>query len=143
MTLGASARGANFLNGELDEVQVSSVARSADWLRVGARGQGVNSALVGYGGDESGAGGTSHFGTILRSMTVDGWIVVFLLAIMAGISWAVMVGKGMLIKRVRKDNQEFLRHFQKLKAGNMAAMMVSRMITTQPSTVTLCRIVPK
>lgn len=123
LTLGASARGTNTLTGELDEVQVSNIARSADWLKVQARGQGVNAALIGYGGDQGDAGASSsYFGTILRSVTVDGWIVIILLTIMAGISWAVMIGKGMLIKRVRQDNQEFLRHFQKLTAGNMAAL---------------------
>lgn len=124
LTIGASARGGNNLTGELDEVQVSNVARSADWLKVQARGQGVNAALVSYGGDQGGSGGasSSYFGTILRSVTVDGWVVIVLLTIMAGISWAVMVGKGMLLKRVRTDNQEFLRRFQKITAGDMTVL---------------------
>jgi len=124
LTLGASARGGNQLTGELDEVQVSNVARNADWLKVAARGQGANTAIVGYGGDQGDAGGasSSYFGTILQSVTIDGWVVIIMLAIMAGISWAVMVGKGMLIKRVRKDNKEFLLRFQKLTAGDMSAL---------------------
>lgn len=124
LSIGGTGRGGNGLVGDIDEVEVAGVARSVDWLRVAARGQGVNATVVGYGGDqgESGGGSGSYFGTILRSVTVDGWVVIMLLTVMAGISWAVMVGKGMLIQRVRKDNQEFLRRFQDLTSKNMAVL---------------------
>ena len=51
LTVGASQRNANFLTGELDELQVSNVARSADWLRAAARSQGMVAPLLVYGGD--------------------------------------------------------------------------------------------
>jgi biopolymer transport protein ExbB len=117
LSIGAAASGGNFLTGELDEVQVATMARSADWLRLAARGQGAEAKLVTFGENEGeSGGGTSYFGTILQSVTVDGWVVIFLLAIMAAISWWVMVSKGLVIARIRKDNRAFLEKFRSLSA---------------------------
>jgi biopolymer transport protein ExbB len=115
VVLGAATTGANAFNGELDEVQFSNVARSADWIKAAALGQGPDAKLAVPGEDvQSGSGGTSYFGTILRAVTVDGWVVIVLLAIMAGISWWVMVNKIMVIRVVRQDNLKFVQAFQKL-----------------------------
>ena len=46
-----SAGGARFLNGDVDEVEVSKIARSADWIKAAARSQGMDSNLVLYGAD--------------------------------------------------------------------------------------------
>ncbi|MCI0749544.1 MAG: DUF2341 domain-containing protein [Nevskiales bacterium] len=122
LTLGASAGGSNPLTAEVDEVQVSRVARNADWLRFAVRSQGADGRVVTYGDEASEGGSTSYFGTILRSVTVDGWVVIFLLAIMAAISWAVMVGKAVLLTRVRKDNQAFLHRFKRINATTADAL---------------------
>jgi biopolymer transport protein ExbB len=75
LTIGSSAQQANVLTGELDELQVSNITRSTEWLKVAARSQGMVAPLVVYGGDtqkESG-GSESYFTTTLRNVTVDGW----------------------------------------------------------------------
>lgn len=122
--IGASAGGANGFRGEMDEVHIAAVARSADWLRVAARTQGTGATGLTYGDNvarDSGGGG-SYFGTILRNVTIDGWVVIFLMAIMGVVSWVVMVGKGIVVERTRKDNASFLKQFQNLTAKNAAAL---------------------
>lgn len=114
--LGGSSDDASFF-GEIDEVQISNTARGAAWLRAAVRSQGSESALLVYGGDEqnqNAAGGTSYFSVILQNVTVDGWVVIIILGIMAAVSWVVMMGKALLIQRVRKDDKNFLEQFRAL-----------------------------
>ena len=113
--LGASASGGNFFTGEIDEVQLSNSARSADWIKAEAKGQGTEAKLVVPGEDaQEEAGSTSHFGTILRAVTVDGWVVIALLIVMAGVSWWVMVNKFLTLRVILEDNRKFVQAFQKL-----------------------------
>jgi biopolymer transport protein ExbB len=115
VVLGAAASGANGFNGELDEVEFSNVARSADWIKAVALGQGPDAKLAVPGEDaQAGSGGTSYFGTILRSVTLDGWVVIALLAVMAGVSWWVMINKFLTLRVMLEDNRKFVQAFQKL-----------------------------
>ena len=102
--------------GEMDELEISNIARPADWVKVAALGQGPDSLLLTYGEDETtgGEGGTSYFGTILHSVTLDGWVVIGILMIMAVISWLVMAAKAIVIKKVEKGNISFLEDYKKL-----------------------------
>ena len=115
IVLGASTTGANGFSGELDEAQFSNVTRSADWIKAAALGQGPDAKLVVPGEDVQGeSGGTSYFGTILRAVTVDGWVVIALLAVMAGVSWWVMINKFLTLRVMLEDNRKFAQAFQKL-----------------------------
>jgi biopolymer transport protein ExbB len=119
LILGGSGVGAGF-QGEMDEVQVSNTLRDGAWLLAANRSQGVGSALLVYGGDEKNelaGGGSSYFGIILQNVTLDGWVVIVLLGVMGAISWVVMVGKWLLIGRVRKDDREFLRQYREQRTG--------------------------
>ena len=101
--------------GEMDELELSDIARPADWIKVAASGQGSDALLVGYGQDEGNSGGgTSYFGTILHSVTMDGWVVIGVLIVMAIISWLVMGLKAVVINNVRKGNRAFLHDYNKL-----------------------------
>ncbi len=124
IVVGAAAGGANALDAELDELQIARSVRSADWLRAQARGEGSDAMLLSYGDDEQrgSSESTSYFAIILRNVTVDGWVVIGFLALMAAISWIVMIGKGFVISRVRKDNRSFLEQFKKLGASDPAAL---------------------
>ena len=55
---------------------------------------------------------TGYFAVILRSVTLDGWVVIGILAIMAVISWVVMVEKISLLNRSARGNKLFLKHFR-------------------------------
>ena len=67
-------------------------------------------------------GGQSYFIITLRNVTVDGWVVIGVLAIMSMVSWVIMILKGLLVRRVRKDNAAFLAQFQALGSADPAAL---------------------
>jgi len=59
---------------------------------------------------------------ILQSVTLDGWVVIAFLMVMAAISWMVMVSKTLIINKTYKANQEFLEAFRKLKVSETAKL---------------------
>jgi len=124
LTLGAADGGTNFFKGEIDEVQISNIARTPDWLKAAVHGQGGDAGLMSFGEDEQAqnAAGTSYFMVTLQNVTVDGWAVIGVLVVMGVISWIVMFGKGLVVGRVRKDNRAFLQQFKQLGAGDPHAL---------------------
>lgn len=116
LTIGGSTAGTNYLAGELDELQVSNTARGIEWLRAAARSQGMVAPLVVYGGDaqKEGGGGESYFATTLRNVTIDGWVVIAILAVMFFASLAIMAAKALFLNRVAQGNARFLSEFRKL-----------------------------
>jgi biopolymer transport protein ExbB len=121
-TIGA-ANGARFLTGEIDEVEVSKVARSADWIKASARGQGMDANLVVYGADgqREGGGQTSYFVTIAKNLTIDGWVVIGICMAMLVIALMIMVVKAIFLSRVENANVKFLRDFRRL-SGDATAL---------------------
>ncbi len=121
-TIGA-ANGAEFLTGDMDEVEVSKVARSADWIKTVARNQGMDSNLILFGtdGQREGGGQGSYFVTIAKNLTLDGWVVIGICMAMLAIALVVMVIKAFLLSRVEAANARFLREFQRL-SGDFAAL---------------------
>lgn len=116
IVVGATPVNTRFLRAELDELQISNVARSPDWIKLAAVSQGQDAKFVRLGESEQaqGAGSTSYFTVILQNVTIDGWVVIGILAIMAVVSWLIMLGKSIYIGRVRKDNLGFLKAFKEL-----------------------------
>lgn len=111
--------------GEIDEMELSSVARSADWLRLAAMTQGPDSDKVVQAGEEEDAdegGSASYFGVILKSVTLDGWVVIAVLMVMLGISVLVMASKALLVSKITRANKEFLDAFHDLKAQDTARL---------------------
>jgi len=116
--------GAGF-KGEADELELSGVARSADWLRLAAMTQGPDSDKVVQAGEEEsedGGGDASYFGVILKSVTLDGWVVIAVLMVMLGISVLVMASKALLVSKITRANKEFLEAFHDLKAQDTARL---------------------
>jgi biopolymer transport protein ExbB len=121
LTIGGAAAKSNYLSGELDELEVSDSVRSADWLKSAARSQGMVAPLVVYGGDTQKEGGKeSYFAITLRNVTVDGWVVIGLLAFMFIIAMFIMGAKGLFLARVAAGNKRFLREFHRLSADPAA-----------------------
>jgi biopolymer transport protein ExbB len=123
LTVGGSAADGNYLTGELDELEVANAVRSADWIKAAARSQGMVAPLIVYGGDtqKDGGGGESYFATTLRNVTVDGWVVISLLAFMFVMAVFIMIGKGVFLTRVGRANARFLNQFTEL-ADDPAAL---------------------
>jgi biopolymer transport protein ExbB len=99
--------------GEMDEIRLSKVARSAALLLADVMSQGPDARLVAYGTDEKQAGfGFGYFGIIVKSVTVDAWVVIGILGCMAVISWFVMFTKASYVGAVDKANDAFVKLFR-------------------------------
>ncbi len=105
--------------GEIDEMQMANVARSAEWLKLSASAQGMDSQLLkveaGDGDDEE-SGGPNYIVILVNSLTIDAKVVIGILAVMFGISTWVMIKKAKLVSVTDKDNNLFIARFQ--NAGN-------------------------
>lgn len=96
--------------GEIDELRLAKTARSAGAIKFDAISQGADGArLLSFGPDEEKSSWISgYFAVILGSVTMDGWIVIALLLVMAALSWVVMVDKAVSLSRLEKTNRRFL-----------------------------------
>jgi len=107
----------NGAHGLLDELQVASTLRSADWLAVSTGAQGAESKLVASqketadSAGDSGEGG-GYIGILVKSLTPDAKVVIGLLGIMFAIAVWVMASKSVFVGRADKDNRSFLARFR-------------------------------
>ncbi len=109
--------GGEEFRGELDELQMDKVARPVGFLKLAALSQGDKSGkLLTVGTDEQTSSWFSggYFGVIVKSLTVDGWVVICILAVMSLISWWVMVNKGSYLGRIAKGNHEFMHRWHEV-----------------------------
>ncbi len=101
--------------GLLDELEISSVARSSDWIKFNYAAQSADAKLIATKtenvGNESSAS-TSYFGILFKSLTPDAWTIIGLLGVMFLIAVAVMISKSLYVRRTDKANQLFLRRFR-------------------------------
>lgn len=115
---GSSAEAASEagFKGEIDELQIAKTARSAAWIKLAAWSQGGDKAAsVLTFGEEEGASSwlsTGYFGVIIKNLSVDGWIVIGILAVMACISWYVMYTKVAYLNAIGAGNDLFLREWK-------------------------------
>lgn len=124
ITLGGAASGAHPFTGEMDEVHVDTTARSVDWILLQAANQGLDKLLKPQKAEQLGSGGKSSgfWSVIIGSQDDVGWIILGLLMVMAVICWFVMIGKGIYVGRVHKDNELFLEKYRELGAGDPALL---------------------
>jgi biopolymer transport protein ExbB len=104
--------------GDIDELQIAKVARPVGFIKVAATGQGPEQAkLVSFSVDEETASWLSgYFAVILKSVTLDGWVVIGILMIMAAISWVVMIDRASYLSRQAKANARFMKSFREIAA---------------------------
>jgi biopolymer transport protein ExbB len=104
--------------GDIDELQISKIARPAGFIRFAAIVQGPDQAkLISFSVDEETASWLSgYFAVILKSVTLDGWVVIGILMIMAAVSWVVMFDRASYLNRQSKANARFMKSFRELAA---------------------------
>lgn len=102
--------GAGFA-GELDEVTLAATSRSADYIKALHGSQQPDSPLF-VSGEGGGGESESYIGILLGALTLDGWIVIGILAVMGVISFSVMIGKTLFLGRADKANIAFLNRFR-------------------------------
>lgn len=110
--------------GEIDELEIANVARSADFIKLIFNSEGVDSQLLkiaeGEGdGAEEEEGEANYLAILVNSLTIDAKIVIGILAVMFAVSVWVMWSKAMLVIRTDKDNKRFLARFQKSNENDL------------------------
>jgi biopolymer transport protein ExbB len=112
---GAARIGGGFI-GQLDELEISKVARPAGFIKMAALSQGQESGakVVALGDDKEagGSGGPGIYGVILKSVTIDGWVIIAVLVGMGILSWRVMVGKWDYLKKNAAANELFAKEWR-------------------------------
>ncbi|HUO99050.1 MAG TPA: DUF2341 domain-containing protein [Rhizomicrobium sp.] len=100
--------------GSLDELRFSRVARPAPLILADALSQGGSQRMVVFGVDEKQSGfGFGYFGIIIQHVTVDAWVVIGILGIMAVMSWIVMWTKSNYLGDVARANDAFIRIYRR------------------------------
>ncbi|SPF31226.1 Outer membrane transport energization protein ExbB [Syntrophobacter sp. SbD1] len=113
LCIGASLKEGGFFSGDLDEIELSKTARSADWLRAAFKGQGPDNLLASVMEEEGNSGGgqslTVHLmGVVARTITLDGWIVIGTLVFLGALCWIVFLTKSLSIRQLLRSNTSFL-----------------------------------
>ncbi|HEV2443758.1 MAG TPA: DUF2341 domain-containing protein [Steroidobacteraceae bacterium] len=117
LTVGGSAEGNSYFTGDMDELEVADIARSADWIKAAATSQGMMAPLVVYGADaqkSTGGSSPSYFATTLRNVTADGWVIITILGVMFLAAVGIMGSKAFFLSRVARGNAKFLAEFRKM-----------------------------
>ncbi len=105
-------------SGLLDELEIATVVRSAEWMKFTRASQGADAKLVASQLQRSGdaaegeGGGAGYIGVLARSLTLDAKVVIGILAVMLVIAIWVMVTKTLLVLRTDKGNRGFLAAFR-------------------------------
>ncbi len=119
--------GVTGVSGELDELQISNVARSAGFLKLAAGSQGTTDKagkLLVFGNDEESAHGgegelAKHIALITdisKDLTVDGWVVIVLCALLAIVGGVVTVLKFLYLNKISRATNAFLKQWEHLSA---------------------------
>lgn len=123
MLIGGDGTG---LVGEFDELKISRVARSPGSIKLAAFGQGGEKAqkLLTFAQEEQKTGWFSGGGTmsvLVGSLTVDGWIVIVILAFMGAGSWWLMFTKIRYLNSISKGNALFMQQWKRI-ASDLTAL---------------------
>ena len=120
---GSTANGtAPAFTGEFDELEISKVARDLSYLKFESLNQGSGGKLLEFGADEQlSTWSSGYVGIILHSVTLDGWVVIGILLVMAFLSCSVMYMKTRQVLRAATANRAF-NALQTLTGGEMNAI---------------------
>lgn len=99
------------LRGELDEVTLAGTARPADYIKALAASQIADSPMTTFVEKEESADEISYAAILLGAVTVDGWVVIGILILMAIVSFWVMITKTLSLAKIDKANGAFLDSF--------------------------------
>ena len=101
--------------GLIDELEISNVRRSEDWIKFAYAAQSADAKLIATktentASDTSSSG--SYFGILFKSLTPDAWVIIGILGVMFLIAVAVMITKSLYVIRTDSANRLFLRQFR-------------------------------
>lgn len=104
------------LKGQLDELQISGVARPAIWLLAQVQSQGEGGKLLRQGEEQTTdtSGEPNYFAATMKNLTVDGWVVVIICVGMFVVAIWIMYDKTLTINRMERTNARFSEEFEEL-----------------------------
>ena len=110
------------ITGLVDQLEVATTVRSADWVKLAHAAQSADAKLVATTTETpetadhaDGGGEAGHFAILVDNLTVDAWVVIVILAVMFAIAVWVMYDKAVLVGRADKDNSRFLVGFREAR----------------------------
>lgn len=116
--IGNGSQGNHPFVGEIDELRFDTTARGNSWIALQVANQGMQDKLLQIQQPEQlGAGGghgSNFWNVIIGSQDEAGWTMIISLAVMGVITWFVMIGKGLYVGRVHKENANFLAQYRAL-----------------------------
>lgn len=142
--VGGSADGNAALAADLDELRISNIARSADWISFNARVQGAdNDRILRYGLDTSGEGGpkrAGNFGIIFQNVfgKPEAWVeqaVIILCGLMMLAAAVIMYLKSVALSRAAAATRKFLVAYGGLgqkQDDDLAALYEARQFRDSP-----------
>lgn len=117
--IGASSKGERFFGGDLDEIRIYTLAKSRDWIKAAFKAEGQDGRLYSVSQEEMGrAGGLPVFylKTIVKNISLDGWVIIGLLVIFSAFSWLIFFSKTITLILVGRENRLFLEAFSGIKS---------------------------
>jgi biopolymer transport protein ExbB len=114
IVVGNSKAGGRGMVAELDEIVFSNAARPAGWIKALFASQGPEARMAVVSGDEKGGGANPFIGyltTIVRSISLDGWVIIGVLGIQFIIVVIVFITKTVFLSLTQKENRKFLPSF--------------------------------
>ncbi len=117
----------NGFTGEIDELEISKTVRSLGAIKLAATGQGpadraakliaiANDEQSGHGEEGELAKHLSLIKDISKSLTFDGWAVIFLCAVLAIVGWVVTGLKFVYLSKIKKGTDAFLKQWNLVSA---------------------------
>ena len=106
--VGAAADGSHGCLCDLDEVRLSTIVRPMAWARTAFAGQGPDGMLYSLGEEQAGGGGglpVFYLATIMKNITLDGWVIIGLLIVLMMVSWIVFLNKTFFSGHRRQGEQ--------------------------------------
>ena len=98
--------------GQIDELSLSGVGRSATYIKALAASQLADSPLLAIpDAEETAEVGVNYVAILLGAVTIDGWVVIGILMIMCVVSFWVMITKTISLSKINKANDSFLELF--------------------------------
>lgn len=117
--IGAAAKGEIAFTGDLDEIQLSNTARPGGWMKAAIQGQGPDGLLTAVLEEEAGGGGGESLTiqlmkVIIRTITLDGWLIIGFLALMGCASVFIFTQKLITLRLSGKRNESFSQAFRRI-----------------------------
>lgn len=134
LLIGRDAEGidASGFDGEIDELHLSKAVEPAGALKLAALCQGGSdkaAKVLVIGDDESAEAKAGHgglmghvkeFATLIvdisKSLTIEGWVVIFLCTVLAIIGWVVAILKFLYLLKIKRATTTFLKQWEDLSS---------------------------